>query len=53
MALHLADLLGGHWENYAHAHRHQLTADHYRAVRRVLACRTPVQRQLELRADDN
>jgi hypothetical protein len=41
VALHLADLLGGHWETYAHAHRHQLTADHYRAVRRVLACRTP------------
>ena len=41
MALHLADLLGEHWENYAQAHRHQLTNDHYRAVRRVLACRTP------------
>ena len=41
MALHLADLLGGHWENYARAHRHQLNADHYRAVRRVLTCRTP------------
>lgn len=41
MALHLADLLAEHWENYAHAHRHQLNADHYRAVRRVLACRTP------------
>jgi hypothetical protein len=40
VALHLADLLAGHWENYAHAHRHQLTNDHYRAVRRVLACRT-------------
>ena len=41
MALHLADLLGGHWEDYARAHRHQLTNDHYRAVRCVLACRTP------------
>ena len=41
MALHLADLLGEHWENHARAHRHQLNADHYRAVRRVLACRTP------------
>ena len=40
MALHLADLLGEHWENYAQAHRHQLNSDHYRAVRRVLACRT-------------
>lgn len=41
MALHLAELLGEHWESYAKAHRHQLNADHYRAVRRVLACRTP------------
>ena len=41
MALQLADLLGEHWENYARAHRHQLTNDHYRAVRRVLTCRTP------------
>jgi Putative transposase/Transposase zinc-binding domain len=41
VALHLADLLGEHWESYAQAHRHQLNADHYRAVRRVLACRTP------------
>lgn len=40
MALQLADLLGGHWLDYARAHRHQLTNDHYRAVRRVLACRT-------------
>lgn len=40
MALALADLLGVHWEDYARAHRHQLTNDHYRAVRRVLACRT-------------
>lgn len=40
MALQLAELLGGHWEKYAHAHRHQLTNDHYRAVRRVLTCRT-------------
>jgi hypothetical protein len=40
VALHLADLLGEHWENYAQAHRHQLTNDHYRAVRRVLTCRT-------------
>jgi hypothetical protein len=41
VALPLADLLGEHWETYAQAHRHQLNADHYRAVRRVLACRTP------------
>lgn len=40
MALQLADLLGEHWANYARSHRHQLNVDHYRAVRRVLACRT-------------
>lgn len=40
MALHLADLLGEHWLDYARAHRQNLNADHYRAVRRVLACRT-------------
>jgi hypothetical protein len=41
VALQLADLLGEHWANYARSHRHQLNVDHYRAVRRVLACRTP------------
>jgi Putative transposase/Transposase zinc-binding domain len=40
MALSLAELLDAHWQAYARAHRHQLHADHYRAVRRVLACRT-------------
>ena len=41
MALDLAELVGEHWEDYAHAHRQHLCAAHYRAVRRVLACRTP------------
>jgi hypothetical protein len=40
VALDLADLLGEHWASYARAHRQQLNAAHYRAVRRVLACRT-------------
>ena len=40
MALDLSDLLGEHWQSYVNAHRHTLNADHYRAVRRVLACRT-------------
>jgi hypothetical protein len=41
MALALADLLHEHWPGYAHANAVHLHADHYRAVRRVLACRTP------------
>ena len=41
MALTLAELLGEHWEDYARAHRQHLCAAHYRAVRSVLACRTP------------
>lgn len=41
MALELAELLGTYWASYARAHRQQLCAAHYRAVRRVLACRTP------------
>lgn len=41
MALALADLLREHWPGYARAHAAHLHADHYRAVRRVLACRTP------------
>lgn len=41
MALDLAELLGEHWADYARAHRQHLCAAHYRAVRRVLACRTP------------
>jgi len=41
VALTLADILREHWASYARAHRSQLSAVHYRAVRRVLACRTP------------
>jgi hypothetical protein len=41
VALTLAELLGEHWEPYAHAHRGQLCSAHYRAVHRVRACRTP------------
>lgn len=41
MSLDLADILAEHWEGYAQRHRHQLAAAHYRAVRRVLGCRTP------------
>ena len=41
MALDLAELLGEHWASYARAHRQHLCAAHYRAVRRVLTCRTP------------
>lgn len=41
MALDLAELLGEHWADYARVHRQHLGAAHYRAVRRVLACRTP------------
>lgn len=41
MALELAELLREHWPSYARAHRAQLCAAHYRAVRSVLACRTP------------
>jgi hypothetical protein len=39
--LALADILAEHWADYALAHRAHLTAAHHRAVRRVLACRTP------------
>lgn len=41
MALTLAELLGKHWAGHARANRQHLSAAHYRAVRRVLACRTP------------
>lgn len=41
MALELAELLARHWADYARAHRAHLSAAHYRAVRCVLACRTP------------
>ncbi|MEM9267926.1 MAG: transposase [Pseudomonadota bacterium] len=41
MALTLADVLREHWPGYARAHRSALAAAHYRAVRCVLACRSP------------
>lgn len=41
MALELAALLGEHWASYARAHRQHLCPAHHRAVRCVLACRTP------------
>lgn len=41
MALALADLLREHWPGYARANAAHLHADHYRAVRASLACRTP------------
>ena len=41
MGLTLADVLREHWENYADTHRSKLCAAHYRAVRRVSACRSP------------
>lgn len=42
MSLTLADVLAEHWADYARKQRHTLCAAHYRAVRSVLACRTPV-----------
>jgi hypothetical protein len=41
VALELAALLGEHWADHARDHRQHLHAAHYRAVRCVLACRTP------------
>lgn len=40
MSLSLEEVLSEHFESYARAHRSQLCAVHYRAVNRVLACRT-------------
>ena len=37
----LADVLREHWPGYLRARRSRLCAAHHRAVRRVLACRTP------------
>lgn len=42
MAITLSDVLTEHWESYAHSHRSELSAAHYRAVRCVLSCRTAV-----------
>lgn len=41
MSLTLADILAEHWSGYAREHRSTLCSAHYKAVRRVLACRTP------------
>jgi len=41
VALALADILRQHWASYAQMNRAKITGAHYRAVRRVLACRTP------------
>lgn len=41
MSLALADILAEHWADYARANRKHLCTAHYRAVQRVLACRTP------------
>ena len=41
MPLSLSEILAEHWADYARAHRTHLCAAHYRAVRHVLACRTP------------
>jgi len=38
----LADVLREHWPSYAAANRARLSAAHYRAVRSVLSCRTPM-----------
>jgi len=42
MPLTLAEVLRDHWPGFAQRHRPRLAAAHYRAVRAVLACRTPV-----------
>ena len=41
MSLTLADVLREHWASYAHSYRARLCTAHYRAVRSVLACRSP------------
>jgi hypothetical protein len=40
VSLTLVDLLTEHWPSYASKHNEQLSFDHFRAVRSVLACRT-------------
>lgn len=42
MPLELAAVLRDHWADFAARHRARLAAAHYRAVRAVLSCRTPV-----------
>lgn len=41
MPLELAEVLRDHWPGFARRHRARLAAAHHRAVRAVLACRTP------------
>ena len=41
MALNLVEILQEHWPSYQRANRSRLCSAHYRAVRCVLACRTP------------
>lgn len=52
MSLSLAEVLREHWESYALEHRAHLASAHYRAVRRVLACRTPELGGRRYRCDD-
>lgn len=51
MPLSLSEILAEHWADYARANRKHLAASHYRAVRRVLACRTLQTIRLHLGAD--
>lgn len=48
----LAEVLREHWPGYARAHRSRLAAPHRRAVRSVLACRTPEMGGRLYRCDD-
>jgi len=41
VAIDLSELLGEYWASFARTHQQHLCSAHYRAVRRVLACRTP------------
>lgn len=42
MPLALTEVLRDHWPGFARRHRPRLAAAHYRAVRAVMACRTPL-----------
>lgn len=52
MSLDLADVLAEHWADYARVHRKHLCTAHYRAVQRVLACRTSALGGRLYRCDD-
>jgi hypothetical protein len=41
MSLELAEVLRDHWPDFARRHATRLAAAHHRAVRAVMACRTP------------